>query len=40
MKEKLIRLIIYYVISVYEDEKKTKETCSEIANLLLLMIKK
>ena len=39
MKEKLIRLIIYYVISVYEDEKKTKETCSEIANLLLLMIK-
>lgn len=39
MKEKIIRLIIYYVISVYEDEKKTKETCNEIANLLLLMIK-
>ena len=39
MKEKLIRLIIYYVISVYENEKRRKETCNEIANLLFLMIK-
>ena len=39
MEEKLIRLIIYYVISVYDNDKKTKNSCNEIANLLLSMVK-
>lgn len=39
MKEKFIRLIIFYVLSVYEENKKNKESCHEVANLLLLMIK-
>lgn len=38
MKEKFIRLIIYYVLSVYDEDKKTKESCIEIAKLILSML--
>ncbi len=39
MQEKTIKMILFYVLSIYDDEKKTFETCSEVAKLLMAMVK-
>lgn len=39
MEEKVIRMIIYYVLSVNDEENKTIEACLELNKLLLAMVK-
>lgn len=39
MEEKTIKMIIFYVLSIYEDDKKTFETCIEVTKLLIAMVK-
>lgn len=39
MKEKTMKMIIYYVLSVYDNDKKNIESCKEITDLFMLMIK-
>lgn len=39
MEEKVIKMIIYYVLSVYDNSKKTIESCVEVNKLLIAMIK-
>lgn len=39
MEEKVIKMIIYYVLGVYEDDKKTIRSCVEVNKLLIAMIK-
>lgn len=38
MKEKVIELIIYWVTGAYKEDKYTKDTCIEVADLLLMML--
>lgn len=37
MEEKIIKMVIYYVLAVYE--KKNMESCIEIINLIIAMVK-
>ena len=39
MKEKTLKMILFYVLAIYDENKKTFETCIEVINLLILMIK-
>ena len=39
MEEKVIKMIIYYVLGVYDNSKKTIESCVEVNKLLIAMIK-
>ncbi len=39
MEEKVIKMIIYYVLGVYDDNKKTIESCIEVNKLLIAMVK-
>lgn len=39
MDEKAIKMIIFYVLSIYDDDKKTLETCIEVIKLLIAMVK-
>lgn len=39
MEEKIAKMVIYYVLSVYDDDKKNVESCIEIIKLFLAMIK-
>lgn len=39
MEEKVIRMIIYYVLASYDDDKKTIESCIEVNKLLIAMVK-
>lgn len=39
MEEKIVKMVIYYVLSVYDDDKKNVESCIEIIKLFLAMIK-
>lgn len=39
MKEKTIKMIIFYVLSIYDDDKKTLNTCVEVTKLLIAMVK-
>lgn len=39
MEEKTIKMIIFYVLSIYDEDKKTIETCIEVTNLLIAMVK-
>lgn len=39
MEEKIVKMVIYYVLSVYDDDKKNMESCIEIIKLFLAMIK-
>lgn len=39
MEEKTIKMILYYVLAIYDDNKKTFETCIEVINLLIVMVK-
>lgn len=39
MEEKTIKMILFYVLSIYDDNKKTFETCIEVTKLLIAMIK-
>lgn len=39
MEEKIIKMIIYYVLGVYDDDKKTIKSCIEVNKLIIAMIK-
>ena len=39
MEEKVVRMIIYYVLSCYDEDKKTIESCIEVNKLLINMVK-
>lgn len=39
MEEKAIKMIIYYVLGVYDTDKKTIKSCIEVNKLLITMIK-
>lgn len=39
MEEKVIEMIIYYVLGVYDKDKKTIKSCIEVNKLLIAMIK-
>ena len=39
MEEKAIKMIIYYVLGVYDDDKKTIKSCLKVNELLIAMIK-
>ena len=39
MELKVIQMVIYYVLSTCDDEKKTKESCIDINKLLIAMVK-
>lgn len=39
MEEKTIKMIIYYVLGVYDIDKKTIKSCIEVNKLLIEMIK-
>ena len=39
MEEKAIKMIIYYVLGVYDNSKKTIESCIEVNKLLIAMVK-
>lgn len=39
MEKKVIKMIIYYVLGVYDDDKKTIKSCIEVNKLIIAMIK-
>lgn len=39
MEEKTIKMILFYVLAIYDNNKKTFETCIEVINLLIEMVK-
>ena len=39
MEEKTVKMIIYYVLGVYDDDKKTIKSCIEVNKLLIAMVK-
>ena len=39
MEEKVIKMIIYYVLGVYDDDKKTIQSCIEVNQLFIKMVK-
>ena len=39
MEEKAIKMIMYYVLGVYDNDKKTIESCIEVNKLLIAMVK-
>lgn len=39
MEEKVIKMIIYYVLGVYDNDKKTIKSCVEVNKLLIAMLK-
>ena len=39
MEENVIKMIIYYVLGVYDDDKKTIKSCIEVNKLLIAMVK-
>ena len=39
MEEKTIKMILFYVLAIYDDNKKTFKTCIEVINLLIEMVK-
>lgn len=39
MEEKTIKMILFYVLAIYDDNKKTFETCIEVTKLLITMVK-
>ena len=38
MEEKVIKMILYYVLAIYDEEKKTLDSCVEFNKLLIAMI--
>lgn len=39
MEEKILEMTIYYVLSVYDNDKKNMESCNDILNLFVSMTK-
>lgn len=39
MEEKTIKMILFYVLAIYDDNNKTFETCIEVTKLLIAMVK-
>lgn len=39
MEEKVVKMVVYYVLSVYDDDKKNMKSCIEIIKLFLAMLK-
>lgn len=39
MEEKTIKMILFYVLAIYDDDKQTVQTCIEVIKLLIAMVK-
>lgn len=38
MEEKIVKMVIYYVLAVYEDDEKNIEGCIKVAELFLMTV--